>query len=355
MRIFKAFLFLIFISSCSQSPDDKSIVIIDLEDFEEINLTSKKYFFEEVVNAGSMAFSGNKILISEYHNVPDETPRIHIINPKNWTYEYSKGRFGNGPLEIFDPLIIPSSDTISFWVFDFNNKKFSSFNFQDTGLLADSDKKNPDPSLRLIRHSFAPNRNMLAVTIEGESKIYELDPNGNFIGKYGEYEKLEDYPDLSQIQLGLLSAGRFGGNQENGKYVKTSLHRDLFEIFDYETKRFISVIGPDLSLPKFEFHSTQFGEVIDIGPEVPSRYGELFITRNRIFVAYSGYSYLDYAKNGSVSKEIRVFDLKGKPLTRIFLDRSISKIAINEETNELYGLTTDQDPGIAVFQLPMDL
>lgn len=355
MRFFQLILFLSIFCSCSEKSTDKSTVLLALTDFEEISLTSEKYFFEEILNASGMVLSGNKIIVGEYHNVPEESPRIHIIDPKDWTYLYAKGRHGQGPLETFDPLFIPSSDTTLFWVFDYNNKKYSTFKFQDTGLLADSDIKIPDPSLKMIRHSFAPNGNLLGVPIEGDNKIYELDPNKILIGKYGEYEKLEDYPDLTRNQLSLLSAGRFGGNEENGKYVRTSLHRDLFEIFDYKTKKFISVIGPDLSLPKFEFHKSQFGEAVIISPEEPKRYGDVFISSNRIFIAYSDYSYLDYAKSGLVSKEVRVFDLQGVPLMRIFLDRSISKIAINEEANELYGLTTDEDPGIAVFQLPMDL
>ncbi|WP_158531117.1 hypothetical protein [Algoriphagus chordae] len=35
--------------------------------------------------------------------------------------------------------------------------------------------------------------------------------------------------------------------------------------------------------------------------------------------------------------------------------RSIIQIVVNEETNEIYGLTTDEDPGIAVFQIPQEL
>jgi hypothetical protein len=46
---------------------------------------------------------------------------------------------------------------------------------------------------------------------------------------------------------------------------------------------------------------------------------------------------------------------KGKPLWKLMLDRSINNFVINEYTNEIYGLTTDEDPGIAVFKIPKEL
>ncbi|WP_425636740.1 hypothetical protein ACPUEN_15155 [Algoriphagus yeomjeoni] len=35
--------------------------------------------------------------------------------------------------------------------------------------------------------------------------------------------------------------------------------------------------------------------------------------------------------------------------------RSVSQISINEQTNEIYGLTTDEDPGVAVISIAENL
>lgn len=51
----------------------------------------------------------------------------------------------------------------------------------------------------------------------------------------------------------------------------------------------------------------------------------------------------------------RRIDLQGKPLWIFKLDRSVSQISVNDQTNEIYGLTTDEDPGIAVFDIPVEL
>ena len=37
------------------------------------------------------------------------------------------------------------------------------------------------------------------------------------------------------------------------------------------------------------------------------------------------------------------------------LDRSVHSIAVNEKLSVIYGLTTDEDPGIAVFPISSDV
>jgi hypothetical protein len=102
----------------------------------------------------------------------------------------------------------------------------------------------------IIKPELAPNGNFLAVPREGENKILEFDPKGKLIGKYGAFEKLLERPDLTS----LLNSDRFDGNQAHGIYVRASVYCDLLEIFNYKTKTFFSVFGPDTKLPEFECH-----------------------------------------------------------------------------------------------------
>ncbi|UZD21278.1 TolB-like 6-bladed beta-propeller domain-containing protein [Algoriphagus halophytocola] len=352
MKILNPFLLFIFLFSCATKNEEENHRIISLEDFKEISLNSEKHYFQEVINASSFALQGDKILISEYHNIPDESPRIHIINTSDWTYDKPKGRYGKGPLETFIPEFIVSRDTERFLVYDYNNRKISTFSINDTSLLATSDRKITNPNFGPMRLALTPNRNYLGVARENENKLLEFDLEGSLIAEYGEFEKLEERPELTKLQISLLSNGRFHGNPKNGIYVRASIYRDLLEIFDYKTKKFISVAGPDLNLPEFEYHQSEFGGMLSFEPDVHFKYQAVTVTNNYIFVLYSGFSQLDYSNTGSVAKEIRVFDLNGNPKWRLILDRSISGLGVNEKSNEIYGLTTDKDPGIAVFQIP---
>ncbi|PZX58382.1 TolB-like protein [Algoriphagus ratkowskyi] len=343
---------LVFIfCSCVSESENESTITIEVNDFEEIKLSSEKHYFEEIINPSSLALQGDMVLISEYHNVPDEFPRIHIINSKDWTYDKPKGRYGKGPLETAIPEFIGSKDPDNFWVYDYNNRKISTFLFNDTILLASSDRKITDPSMGPISLVLAPNGNYLGSPRENENKILEFVPEGKLIGTYGKHERLKEKPELKNFQISLLNGGRFGGNPTIGIYVIASVYRDLLEIFDYHTANFISVIGSGTKLPEFEYHESKFGGMLSFAPDVPTKYQGISISEQYIFALYSGYSPLDYSNSGLTAKEIRVFDLEGNPKWRFILDRSVSQISINEQTHEIYGLTTDENPGIAVFKI----
>lgn len=96
------FLLLLFITSCENDLDERKYRIINEADFKEIAITSQKHFFEEIINPSSIGLVGNNLIISEAWRVPEENPRIHLINSKNWIYDKAKGKHGQGPLELID-------------------------------------------------------------------------------------------------------------------------------------------------------------------------------------------------------------------------------------------------------------
>ena len=61
MKYLYQFSLLIFLFSCAKNNEDGNYRIIKLEDFKEISLTSEKHYFEEIINASSLALQGDKI------------------------------------------------------------------------------------------------------------------------------------------------------------------------------------------------------------------------------------------------------------------------------------------------------
>lgn len=346
---------LIFLFSCAAESENESTVSIEITDFEEIKLSSEKHFFEEVINPTGIRLAHDKLLITEAWRVPEEHPRMHLVNVSNWTYDKPKGKHGQGPFEITDAEALYSMEADSFWIYNMNRRKLAKFSIQDSSLLATEDWKFPEPMMGLWFVEFGPNGNYLGVPREGENKILEFDTKGNLIGKYGEFETLEERPDLSIFQVSLLEDGWFKGDPNRGLYVRACLRRDILEIFDYKTKEFITITGPDNSLPEFEYLKNEFGGVMVYDRNVTYRYRDIAFTDNYIFALYAGHGQLDFNQTGIMAEQIWVFDHKGKPLWNLRLDRSIIQIVVNEQDNEIYGLTTDEDPGIAVFKIPKEL
>jgi hypothetical protein len=63
----------------------------------------------------------------------------------------------------------------------------------------------------------------------------------------------------------------------------------------------------------------------------------------------------NYKATGKLAEKLFVFPHDGEPLFKLIPDRSLQAIVVYESKGEIYGLTTDEDPGIAVFKLPQEL
>lgn len=179
----------------------------------------------------------------------------------------------------------------------------------------------------------------------------EFDKAGNKTGGYGDWEKVKDRPELNDYQLSHLNSSFFKGNAEECLFIRVGLYRDRLEVFNNRDKSFIIIDGPDLALPPFEL----IGNDLYLGSNPHFRYRDAVVTKSYIFALYGGVSLSDFTKKSVMAKQIWVFDHKGKPLYNLKLDRSLINFVINEETNEIYGLTTDEDPGIAVYTIPKEL
>ncbi len=341
--------------SCVKETEEENYRIIKKEDFKEISINSEKHYFEEVINPSGIGLVRDRLLISEAWRVPEEHPRMHLVNTSNWTYDKPKGKHGQGPLEITDAAqFLYSPDPDSFWIYNMNRKKMVEFSLNDTLLLGKKDWKLPEPMLLIHFLANTSDSTILARPWEGEDKILEFDRKGDLIGRFGEWSKIPERPDLNLKQVSEINNGWFNGNPEVGIFVRSGLYVDVVEIFDYKKKIFNIIQGPNLELPLFDVHETS-GPSVFFRPDTKYRYRDVAITSQYILALYSGYSQIDYNQTGIVAEEILVFDHKGNPLYNLKLDRSIINFVVNEVTNEIYGLTTDEDPGIAVFQVPGEL
>lgn len=346
----------IFLFSCASESEEQNYRIITREDFKEISIASEKHYFEEIINPVEIGLIGDKIIISEAHRVLEENPRIHLINSADWSYDKAKGKYGEGPLELIDASSFfegGSSDT--FWAYSMNRRKLVEYSTNDSSFLGIKEWKMTEPMMNLWFFMKATDSTYLGISREDKNRILEFDLEGKKIGGYGEWEIVEDRPNLTENQLSTLNESWFKGNPDQGLFLRVGLRRDRLEIFDNQDKSFIIVDGPDLEIPPFELIDAGGVEHLYIDQEDPYRYGDAFITDSYIYALYRGVNQVEVNKTGIIAEQIWVFDHKGKPLWNLKLERSILRIVVNEQTNEIYGLTTDQDPGIAVFQIPEEL
>ncbi|MBC6368203.1 BF3164 family lipoprotein [Algoriphagus sp. AK58] len=346
---------LLYFLSCTTSIEEKKNLTITWDDFEVIKINSEKHYFDEIINPASIGFSDNFLIIGEAWRVPEEFPRMHLVDTNDMSYQMSKGKYGKGPLEITDASGILSLDDLSeFWVYNMNGRKLVKFSKVDSSLLG-TDEWRLSEDMSMIRFiEKTKNGGFLASPWDGLAVIQEFDQEGKLLGSFGTWESFPERPDLGNKEIGELSTGWFKGNPEIGLFALATLYRDILKIFDYQKKEFITIEGPYKDLPLFDLHQTN-GPSVFFRPESTYRYRDIAITSKYIFALYGGYSQAEINKTGKIAEDILVFDHKGNPLWNLKLDRSIIEMVFNEETGQFYGLTTDEDPGIAVFDIPKEL
>ncbi|MFC3416360.1 BF3164 family lipoprotein [Algoriphagus hitonicola] len=342
-------------ASCAAPTEEINNRTITWDDFEIIQINSEKHYFEEIINPSSIGFNRNKIILTEAWRVPENFPRMHLIDVKDWTYDKPKGKYGKGPLEISDVAhLLKVSGQDEYWVYNLNARKLVRFSTTDSSLLGRNEWKLPKdmPIVRFIENT--KEGSFLAIPREGDYILEELDSLGNSLGSYGKWDSIPERPELTSKDIAELNTGWFKGNPEENLFVFATLYRDILKMFDYQTKEFITILGPNLELPLFDLHKTA-GPSVFVKPESTYRYRDVVISTDYIFALYGGYSYTEFTQTGKIAEDILVFDHSGNPLWNLKLDRSIIEMVFDENTNQLYGLTVDEDPGIAVFDLPEEI
>lgn len=56
-----------------------------------------------------------------------------------------------------------------------------------------------------------------------------------------------------------------------------------------------------------------------------------------------------YYQNGELSKEIYVFDYTGKLVKTYTLDHSLVYLAVDEKNKRFFGISSDKDPNVVIF------
>ncbi len=296
----------------------------------------------------------NYLIVTENHRISPELPLIHLFLKEPLTYFNSKGTAGFGPNEI------PSADVYNhghsdstFFMYSGMDKKFVEYNMYDSSMLGISEFRMPGSETPLGLVFFLPDSTFIGISTFDENKFLEVNLQGKKMNGHGEWELIEGKKELSFFHHFHLNNGWFAADDDLRIFVNASIFRDRLEIFDLETKEIKTLDGPSSELPDFEFYGPDMP--LDIPISNPFRYRDVFISKNRIYALYGGLNEAHYKETGELAKKIFVFTRSGEPVFKFDLDRSLCSIVVDEELNKIYGLTTGEDPGIAVFKIPSEV
>lgn len=346
--------FLLYLSCTSEKP--KSLFDFPANNLPEFKLKSEKQYFQEVINPMHVKQKGDYLVLMEIYRIPPEKPLIHLIKKNNLSYYSAKGVTGFGPNEIANAeLFDPGFDENTFWIYSSRSKRMAEFSLQDTNRLSISEFRQPEDMYMIYNMFYTKDTTFIGISANDPHKLIEVDSKGKWINGYGTWEKIPERSDLDDYLLGELNKGWFRANDEKTIFVKASIFRDRIEIFDYQTKEFITVDGPRLELPKFEISGSGANSALIFNPNEPYGHRDVAFGDSYIYDLYGGYNEMQIRQTNEAAKTIFVLTAKGEMVAKLDLDRSVRSISVDESLGKIYGITTDEDPGIAVFEIPKEL
>jgi len=342
--------------SCHSSPPD----LFDFENGDNKGaflLKGEKVYFPEVMNPIKIGRKGSFLILTESSRISPDKPLIHLIDLKSLKYLKSMGVMGYGPGEISDAQSIQSGfNDSTFWVYSAMSKKMAEFSLFDKSPLAVNEFRLPTDMYAAIHVLFTKNNTFLSETVQGNTKLVEFNRDGIVLGKFGEFEKIESRPDIEDpFHLNRFNKGYFNSDVERGLYVKTSAYRDRVEIFDYQKEEFTILDGPRKGDPAFSIAGVGANSSLIFDADYPYGYNVASFGSEFIYLEYSGLNEAQIRATDTISKTVYVITPEGQIEARLDLDTSVRRIVVDEKLRKLYGVSTDKDPGIIVFDLPEGL
>lgn len=242
---------------------------------------------------------------------------LHIVKLPEEKYLGKYGNKGKGPGEILVPWRFSKSEIGNLRVLDPKQKKIVEFDM-DSLIIKDVFKKEyrlpefvKDNSNGGIIYD---NKIFFLSRQDVSSRFFKTDLDGKNLTGYGELainnEKIKqsDYNEFSRSDM----------TNKNNLFVFSYFHLPFIEIFNYDTKEWISIYGPDNSNFSFE----NFSDI--------TYYPSIKITKNFIYALYIGNENI----NGN---QIFVFSHKGNLVRKIVLEKSIFNFDIYKD-KYIYGL-----------------
>jgi hypothetical protein len=313
------------------------------------NLTGEKYVFDQIQVPHSIIKVASKIIVSE---MAGDT-LISVINSNDMTFDYKFGKEGMGPGEFYKIWnLYPSSEPNQFWIYCPETKKSTLYNLSDNKI----EKTYKQTSDDVLAVQFAPSyrSSFIGIKADGSNQFAEFSTNGNEIAGFNNWDGyIENSEDIPKNVIASVHQGTLFSNPNQDKFALACLERDMIEVLDLKDSSILSIRGPENIIPEFTVdYSAGYPMALTNREKDVYCYVNAFLSDKYIYGLYSGETFINVNQNHSdLAKIIYKFSYTGELIAAYKLDNSIQSIQVDEKEGKIYGVTTDENPGIAVFTM----
>ena len=354
-------LFITIFNSCKKTKPEANPFIFDDKESRVYELTSQKIIDENMLYPDKIVKKGDFLIVTEDTKTSFEKPLIHLLDLKTLKYLRPKGKNGMGPNEITDAHLIDLGDSDStFWVNSVMSKRMAEFSLYDSSLLSINEFKPPGKMMIAYKMYKKTDSTFLCITTTDEGMFNEYDMDGNKVASYHQWPDMPDDKRLNRFSpsertflLSHISSGKFRKDHHKGLFALAMTYRDRIVIFDSKSEEVMVIKGGlRTETASYEIGGTGINIGATYGFDVKYGHRDIAFGEKYIYDLYGGYSEIDFRKTAKLAETIFLISRSGKVLARFNLDCSVKSITVDEKLGKIYGITTDKEPGIAVFDIP---
>jgi hypothetical protein len=302
----------------------------------------------------NLLVKNNFIIIEDLNN----DPPIHLLDQKTLKYLYSQGKIGFGPGEITDAFLFDFGNRDStYWVYSLIGKTYSEFELGNDSSQPVQQIRQKESFVSAINLVWATDTSLMTRMASDPSQYIEFDLVGeriNEFGKWKEIEPIESFKGISDFNIGDLHQGKLMRKPDSDIFVHVGVRRDRIEILNKKTGEITALHGPLNHVPEFSIVGKGSGSGLVIADKEPYAYANAYLGDNYIYGLFCGRTRQELSESEVLALTVYVVDYNGNVIYELVLDQSLQSIAVDETSGKLYGISTDKDPGLVVFNLPKD-
>ena len=343
----------LFLFACKQS-DPSNIVFSSTSIPERIVLSGTKYVYPEILMPNNLLVKNNFIIIEDRKN----DPPMHLLDQKTLKYLYSQGKTGFGPGEITDAFLFDFGNRNStYWVYSLTGKTYSEFELGNDSSQPVQQIRQKESFVSAINLVWATDTSLITRMASDPSQYIEFDLEGERIKEFGKWKEIvpkELFKGISDFNIGDLHQGKLMRKPNSDIFVHVGVKRDRIEILNKKSGEITAVHGPLNHVPEFSIVGKGSGSGLVIADKEPYAYANAYLGNKYIYGLFCGRTRQQLSQRDVMALTVYVVDYNGKVTYELVLDQSLQSIAVDENSFKLYGISTDKEPGLVVFNLPED-
>ena len=287
-------------------------------------------------------------VILDLHN---DSHYLYAFTYPDWQPIAPFGRRGEGPEELLSADRVRLCAPDSVWVLDANRMQITRWAIDpEAKQVARVETVTLDKRLlRTLDFCKTPD-GFLVDDYTGKYRYHVLSPDGQILRSVGTVptrhkELLENAPALAQAWRSFMDY-----NPRNGILAQATQLGDVLEIHNLQTGFHTVIYGPG-DEPIF----TAYGS--ESVPKGTKGFNDVRVTDRYIYASYDGTTFKEKLRRFQAGEKdpdggfyFHIYDLQGKLLHRMHLNRSIFGIHIDETSGLISATTTDTDCPVVTFK-----